>query len=68
MPYALAKMGTVYLGTRHSNKAGIILAQARCGAIWGGALKHDPINNEHFPNYGHEAASFSNLQMDLLAL
>lgn len=64
----MTKMGRVYIGTRHSNKAGIILAQARCGAIWGAALKHDPINNEHFRNYGHEPASFSILQMDLLAL
>lgn len=64
----MAKMGRVYTGARHSNKAGIMLAQAGCGAIWGAALKHDPVNNEHLPNYGHEAARFSILQMDLLAL
>lgn len=53
----MAKMGRVCIGARHSNKAGVISAQAGCGAIWGAALKHDLVNNEHFPNYGHEAAS-----------
>lgn len=65
---SLAKMGGVCTGDRHGNKAGIISAQAGCGAIWGAALKHDLVNNEYFPNYGHAAASFSALQMDSLAL
>lgn len=64
----MAKTESWWGGDGHGDKAGITSAQAGCGAIWGAALKHDPVNNEYFPNYGHAAASISIPQTDLLAL